>query len=131
MQIRNAEMPPNESCSLHSAGPNVGLELACVLGRGDPFPSSTTTLRGDETGCMFFRLDLGLKVLKRVNFREGKKVLGKNSSSVQGQTILEKNTMEYLPRLAEQSEFIQASESEASHSRGPPTLERVLNDLAS
>lgn len=103
----------------------------CVGGWGDPFPSSTTTLRGDETGCMFFRLDLGLKVLKRVNFREGKKVLGKNSSSVQGQTTLGKNTMEYLPRLAEQSEFIQASEGEASHSRGPPTLERVLNDLAS
>ena len=83
----------------------------CVWGGGDPFLSSTTTLRGDETGCTFFRLDLGLKVLKRVNFREGKKVLGKNSSSVQGQSTLENNTMEYLPRLAEQSEFIQASES--------------------
>ena len=105
-------MPPNESCSLHSAGSHMGLECVCVcVGGGDPFLSSTTTLRGDETGCTFFRLDLGLKVLKRVNFREGKKVLGKNSSSVQGQSTLENNTMEYLPRLAEQSEFIQASES--------------------
>lgn len=52
-----------------------------------------------------------LESSEKGEFPVGKTVLGRNSSGIQGQTTLENSTIEYLPRLVEQSAFIQAGDS--------------------
>lgn len=114
---------------LSSAGPHVGLEL-CVEGGVTPFPSSTTTLRGDETGCMFFRLDLGLKVLKRWISGRARESWGRILQAYKVKLLWGKTQWSICPRLAWNNQLFKPAVRPPTH-QWPPTLERVLNDLAS